>query len=54
MTNTIKQYRQEFYDLIYDDSDFKNQWFCNDEQQLEENFYEWCSLYKDTKHIKSK
>ena len=23
-----------------------------DEEQQEKNFYEWCSMYDDTKHIK--
>ena len=48
------QAKQEFYQLILDDIEFKKQWYSTDEKQQKENFYEWCSLYEDTKHIKSK
>lgn len=44
--------RYEFNILLNDDDDFANQWDDNDEEQLENNFYEWCSLYDDLEHIK--
>jgi len=62
---TEKQARQEFNQLLNDDSNFYIQWnipYSDDddkpytvEQQKkmsDNNFFEWCSLYNDTKHIK--
>ena len=67
----IEEARDEFYQLMNDDSDFQAQWgYCEGSQtkinkydlrvltkeeaikEQEEAFYEWCSLYDDTKHIK--
>tara|TARA_R100000152_G_C6602399_1_gene59050 strand:- start:141 stop:353 length:213 start_codon:yes stop_codon:yes gene_type:complete len=48
------QAKEEFYNLILDDIAFKNQWYSDDTIKQEKNFYEWCSLYEDTKHIKPK
>ena len=44
--------RFEFDNLRSDDPVFDSVWGCNDEEQQERNFYEWCSMYDDTKHIK--
>ena len=41
-----------FDNLRSDDPVFDSVWGCNDEEQQEKNFYEWCSMYDDTKHIK--
>jgi len=41
---TEEEARDEFYNLMNDDPDFQAQW--------EDAFYEWCSMYDDTKHIK--
>jgi len=49
---TEEEAREEFNNLLYDDSDFEDQWGCNDEKQQEKNFYEWCSVYEDTNHLK--
>ena len=35
-------------------ADFDSLWSCNDEDQQEKNFFEWCSMYDDTKHLKQK
>ena len=51
---TEEEAREEFNNLLYDDSDFEDQWGCNDEEQQEKNFYEWCSVYEDTKHLKKR
>jgi hypothetical protein len=37
-----------------DDEHFDTQWGCNDHEQQEISFYEWCSLYDDLKHIKQR
>jgi hypothetical protein len=42
----------EFSQLIEDDENFHKQWHSYDPHNLRLNFYEWCSNYKDTKHIK--
>tara|TARA_B100000900_G_scaffold100871_1_gene83522 strand:- start:768 stop:962 length:195 start_codon:yes stop_codon:yes gene_type:complete len=47
-----EQARFEFDNLRSDDHLFNSVWSCNDEEQQEKNFYEWCSNYDDTKHIK--
>ena len=62
---TEEQARQEYDNLLNEDSSFYIQWNVpysdeNDKPYNEEeikkmnndNFYEWCSLYDDTKHIK--
>jgi hypothetical protein len=51
---TEEQAREEFDNLRSDDDNFDAQWGCNDHKQQEKSFYEWCSLYEDTKHIKQK
>jgi hypothetical protein len=51
---TEEQARQEFDNLRNDDEHFDNQWGCNDYEQQEKSFYEWCSLYDDLKHITQK
>ena len=51
---TEEQAREEFNNLRSDDDHFDAQWGCNDHKQQEKSFYEWCSLYEDTKHIKKK
>ena len=52
MILTIEQARNEFNNLRDDDPKFDLQWGCNDEDQQEKNFFEWCSIYDDTKHLK--
>tara|TARA_Y100000592_G_scaffold27359_1_gene43478 strand:+ start:14 stop:184 length:171 start_codon:yes stop_codon:yes gene_type:complete len=42
----------EFSQLIQDDENFHKQWHSYDPNKLKSNFYEWCSNYEDTKHIK--
>ena len=49
---TEEEARFEFDNLRSDDPVFDSVWGCNDEEQQEKNFYEWCSMYNDTKHIK--
>tara|TARA_R100000231_G_scaffold68409_1_gene54618 strand:- start:580 stop:774 length:195 start_codon:yes stop_codon:yes gene_type:complete len=56
---TEEEARDQFYNLINDDQDFKSQWGHCDGLQIkkaieeqEDAFYEWCSVYDDTKHIK--
>ena len=49
---TEEQAREEFNNLQSDDDHFDAQWGCNDHKQQEKSFYEWCSLFDDTKHIK--
>ena len=44
---TEEEARDAFYNLINDDPDFQAQWGYG-----EDAFYEWCSVYDDTKHIK--
>ena len=44
---TEEKARDEFYNLINDDPDFQAQWGYG-----EDAFYEWCSVWDDTKHIK--
>ena len=39
----------KFKQLLNDDPKFSDQWF-----DCDPDFYEWCSLYDDTKHIKQK
>ena len=51
---SIKDARYEFDNLRNDDDEFDSLWGCNDEQQQENNFFEWCSQYDDLKHIKRK
>jgi hypothetical protein len=51
---TEEQARYEFDNLRSDDEHFDTQWGCNDHEQQEILFYEWCSLFDDTKHIKQK
>ena len=64
---TKKQARQEFNNLLDEDSSFYIQWNVpysdeNDKPYNEEeikrmnenNFYEWCSNYDDLKHITKK
>jgi len=41
----------EFSKLIQDDENFAEQWHSVNLYQWQRNFYEWCSNYKDTKHI---
>tara|TARA_R100001463_G_scaffold129151_1_gene187892 strand:+ start:42 stop:215 length:174 start_codon:yes stop_codon:yes gene_type:complete len=52
MKLTLEQARYEFNNLRDDDPKFDLQWGCNDEDQQEKNFFEWCSIYDDTKHLK--
>jgi hypothetical protein len=68
---TEEEAREEFNNLLYDDSDFQAQWgYCEGSQtkineddirvltyrqaleEQENAFYEWCSVYEDTKHLK--
>ena len=51
---TEEEARFEFDNLRSDDPVFDSVWGCNDEEQQEKNFYEWCSMYDDTKHIKER
>ena len=51
---SIEDARYEFDNLRTDDDEFDRLWGCNDEQQQENNFFEWCSQYDDLKHIKRK
>ena len=51
---SIEDARYEFDNLRNDDDEFDSLWGCNDEQQQENNFFEWCSQYDDLKHIKRK
>ncbi len=64
---TEKQARQEYDNLLNEDSSFYIQWnvpYGDENEKLyneeeikkmnDDNFYEWCSLYDDTKHIKQK
>ena len=51
---TEEEARFEFDNLRSDDPVFDSNWGCNDEEQQEKNFYEWCSMYDDTKHIKER
>ena len=48
---TYKQALNEFNNMRSDDDFFDLMWGCNDEQQQEKNFLEWCSMYDDLKHI---
>nr|BAR28312.1 hypothetical protein [uncultured Mediterranean phage uvMED]BAR28430.1 hypothetical protein [uncultured Mediterranean phage uvMED]BAR28538.1 hypothetical protein [uncultured Mediterranean phage uvMED] len=61
---TEEEALKEYYKLLNEDSNFYMQWnvpysneagmFYSDEhinKMNENNFYEWCSLYDDTKHI---
>jgi len=43
---------QEFNNLLNDDPDFQLQWEHENEQEQQDSFFEWCSYYEDTKHIK--
>ena len=52
MRLTIEQARNEFNNLRDDDPKFDSLWSCNNEDQQEKNFFEWCSIYDDTKHLK--
>ena len=52
MKLTLEQARYEFNNLRDDDPKFDSLWGCNDEDQQEKNFFEWCSMYDDTKHLK--
>ena len=54
MKVTLEQARYEFNNLRDDDPKFDSLWGCNDEDQQEKNFFEWCSMYDDTKHLKQK
>jgi hypothetical protein len=54
MIITEEQAKYEFNNLRDDDEHFDTQWGCNDHEQQEISFYEWCSLYDDLKHIKPK
>jgi hypothetical protein len=51
---TEEQARHEFDNLRSDDEHFDTQWGCNDHEQQERLFFEWCSLHNDLKHIKQK
>ena len=51
---TEEDARHMFNNLRDDDEHFDTQWGCNDHEQQEILFYEWCSLYDDLKHIKQK
>ena len=44
---TFKEALTEYQSLLNDDPNFNNQW-----SDTLEDFYEWCSLYDDIKHIK--
>jgi hypothetical protein len=46
---TEQEALDEFFGLINDDPDFENQW-----SNTPQDFFEWCSLYDDLKHIKQK
>ena len=48
----IEDARYEFDNLRNDDDEFDSLWGCNDAQQQENNFFEWCLQYVDLKHIK--
>lgn len=43
---------QEFNNLLNDDPDFQIQWEHEKEEDQQKAFFEWCSFYEDTKHIK--
>ena len=47
MKKTHDEAMQEYISLRNDDVDFEKQWNKN-----MEDFYEWCSYYKDLEHIK--
>ena len=62
---TKEQARQEYDNLLNEDSNFYIQWnvpFSDENNKLyneeqikkmnDDNFYQWCSMYDDTKHIK--
>ena len=51
---TEEDARHMFNNLRDDDEHFDTQWGCNDHEQQEILFYEWCSLYDDLKHIKQR
>lgn len=42
----------EFNQLLNDDEDFSNMWKSKNNKEQISNFFEWCSLYDDTKFIK--
>jgi hypothetical protein len=46
---TEQEALDEFLGLINDDPDFENQW-----SNTSQDFFEWCSLYDDLKHIKQR
>jgi len=48
---TYDETLNEFNNMRSDDDFFDLMWGCNDEQQQEKNFFEWCSMYDDLKHI---
>ena len=54
MKLTLEQARYEFNNLRDDDPKFDSLWGRNDEDQQEKNFFEWCSMYDDTKHLKQR
>jgi hypothetical protein len=51
---TEEDARHMFNNLRDDDEHFDTQWGCNDHEQQEILFYEWCSLHDDLKHIKQR
>lgn len=46
---TFMEAQTEYFNLRNDDPDFEDQW-----NETEEDFFEWCSLYDDLKHITNK
>ena len=43
----------QFNDLLNDDFNFMEQWGYKNKTKQQKAFFEWCSLYEDTKHLKS-
>lgn len=48
---TRKQAWNEFNELLDNDEDFFNMWEAKKDEEKINNFFEWCSLYDDLKHI---
>jgi hypothetical protein len=51
---TTEEDARHMFNNLRDDEHFDTQWGCNDHEQQEILFYEWCSLYDDLKHIKQR
>ena len=48
---TEEQARQEFNE---NKEDFYDEWWSLSNKDYEKEFYYWCSMYDDTKHIKQR